>query len=155
MTVDPAACHAVASEDAGQSTGDSGGADGGAPGAPEYGPTLSGSEGDDDDCKYHMKWASSGIYRNYDTTFTVTVTNKATKGPEKGAAPRLEIFLNDKHPAPNSNQKPTEMADGVYAVGPVQFDAPGKWTVRFHFHEECNDFPDSAHGHGAFYVDVP
>src|SRR5262245_30632403 len=36
-----------------------GGADGGAePPDPPYGPTMFGVEGDDDDCKYHLKWST-------------------------------------------------------------------------------------------------
>ena len=38
----------------------------------------------------------------------------------------------------------------------VRFDAKGRWTVRFHLHEECADeAPDSPHGHIAFFIDVP
>ena len=50
----------------------------------------------------------------------------------------------------------TEIAPGVYKVGPIKFDAAGIWTVRFHFFEECGDArEDSPHGHAAFYVKVP
>jgi hypothetical protein len=43
----------------------------------------------------------------------------------------------------------------VYA-GPVIFDAPGDWTLRFHLHEECDDtLDDSPHGHAAFHITVP
>ena len=39
---------------------------------------------------------------------------------------------------------------------PINFDAAGDWTVRFHFYETCNDAPeDSPHGHAAFFVHVP
>ena len=120
-----------------------------------YGDTMFNAEGDDDDCKYHVKWTSSGVYKNYDINFNVTLTNKATKAPEKGASIRTEVFLNDRHPAPNSNQVTKETADGVYSVGPIQIDASGQWTVRFHFHDECNDLPEAAHGHAAFFVQVP
>jgi hypothetical protein len=120
-----------------------------------YGDTMFNAEGDDDDCKYHVKWASSGVYKNYDINFNVTLTNEITKAPEKGASIRAEVFLNDRHPAPNSNQMVKETADGVYTVGPIQLDASGQWTVRFHFHDECNDLPEAAHGHAAFFVQVP
>ena len=41
-------------------------------------------------------------------------------------------------------------------TGPVQFDAPGQWTVRFHLHDNCSDEPaDSPHGHAAFFIGVP
>jgi hypothetical protein len=41
-------------------------------------------------------------------------------------------------------------------VGPIVFDQPGKWVVRFHFFENCDDLvEDSPHGHAAFYVQVP
>src|SRR5437016_2415814 len=31
---------------------------------PEYGATMVASEGDDDDCKYHLKWSSTPICQN-------------------------------------------------------------------------------------------
>ena len=43
VTVDPAVCHVVASEDAGQTQRDAGDTDGGATGTPDYGPTQPGS----------------------------------------------------------------------------------------------------------------
>ena len=144
---------------------DDAGADDG--GAPAYGDTLFNAEGDDDDCKYHLKWTATPIRQGTDVTFTVTVTTKdGTPAPvrplaEEGSGGyypiRLEVFLNDTHPAPNTKQTSTETSTpGTYTAGPVRFDASGKWTVRFHIHEVCEDtLPDSPHGHGAFYVQVP
>ena len=37
-----------------------------------------------------------------------------------------EVFLSDSHPAPNSGAKTTEQSGtGIYAVGPIRFDASG------------------------------
>jgi hypothetical protein len=150
-------------------TPDAGGIDAGPDdgGAPMYGDTMFNAEGDDDDCKYHVKWTSSPIRQGSDVTFTVTVTTKdGTPGPMRplpgegsnGLYPiRAEVYLNDTHPAPNTTQTSVETAtQGTYTVGPIKFDASGKWTVRFHFHEMCADLlDDSPHGHAAFYVQLP
>jgi hypothetical protein len=125
-------------------------------GTTDYGATLYNSEGDDDDCKYHAKFTSTPIHRNQNVTFTVTATTKTDGQPATGADTLAEVFLNDTHPAPNSNQATTEKAGGVYDIGPILFDAQGRWTVRFHLHEDCQDATDdSPHGHIAFYIDVP
>lgn len=122
----------------------------------DYGPTLYNQEGDDDDCKYHVKWTSTPVYKNKSVTFTVEATRRTDDQPLTGAYPRAEVYLNDTHPAPNTPQKPNEISPGKYTVGPIKFDASGRWTVRFHFYEDCVDLTeDSPHGHAAFYVDVP
>ena len=148
VVVDPSVCHAVANADA----GDDGGAGGG---GGDVGETNFNAEADDDDCKYHVKWTATTVAEKTDVTFFVTLTNKKDGSPVTGAPVRAEVFLNDTHPAPNTNQTSSETSSGVYGVGPIQFDASGKWTVRFHFHEECNDSPASPHGHAAFFVQVP
>jgi hypothetical protein len=127
----------------------------GGTGTADYGDTLFNSEGNDDDCKYHMKFTASPIYENYDVTFTVTVTYLADGTPARGAAVDAQVFLSDTHPAPNTHQVPTEVQPGIYTVGPVRFDASGRWTVRFHFYETCFDSQTSPHGHAAFYLNVP
>jgi hypothetical protein len=148
VKVDPATCNVV--PDASADT------DGGMDmGVSDYGETLYNSEGDDDDCKYHVKWSAASVAEKADVTFTVVATNKSDGTPLTGAPVRAEVYLNDTHPAPNTNQKSTETSPGTYTVGPIQFDAAGQWTVRFHFNEECNDSPESPHGHAAFYVQVP
>jgi hypothetical protein len=125
-------------------------------GAPDYGPTLYNSEGDDDDCKYHVKFTETPVRRNEHVTFTVTATTLTDGQPATGAAVLAEVFLNDTHPAPNSGQATTEKSGGVYGIGPIVFDAAGRWTVRFHLHEDCQDATeDSPHGHAAFFIDVP
>jgi hypothetical protein len=158
-------CHVTSLPDAGASDGGGSGGSGAGGGASEYGPTMYNSEADDDDCKYHVKWTSSPIAENRDVTFTVTATYKAAGTPNppacsgcpvEGAAILAEVYLSDTHPAPNTAQVTTESPAGTYAIGPIQFDAPGKWTVRFHLFEQCADIlDDSPHGHAAFYVDVP
>jgi hypothetical protein len=125
-------------------------------GAPDYGDTRFNSEADDDDCKYHVKFSATPIRQNTNVTFTVTAATKFDGQPAPGANVDAEVFLNDTHPAPNSGQATTEKAGGVYDVGPIRFDATGRWTVRFHLHEDCQDATeDSPHGHVAFFVDVP
>jgi hypothetical protein len=139
----------------GTSTG-AGGAMGAGGAASEYGTTLPNAEGDDDDCKYHVKWTATSISKDADVTFTAVVTTKADGKPVAAGELDIEAFLTDTHPAPNSGTKITESPTGTYKLGPVKFDAAGKWTVRFHIHEECVDLTeDSPHGHVAFFVNVP
>jgi hypothetical protein len=142
-------------------------ADAGAPAA-DYGPTMYGSEGDDDDCKYHIAWTAPPIAENADVTFTFTAQYKAAGEPDPPACSgcpvqglntqntEAEVYLDTTHPAPPTDQALTAGDPGTYTLGPIQFDAPGKWTVRFHLFELCTDVTDdSPHGHAAFYVDVP
>jgi hypothetical protein len=123
----------------------------------EYGATLFNSEGDDDDCKYHVvASASSPIAQNMDVTFTVVVTKTADGMAATMAGVSSEVFLSPTHlgmvPAGDS----TETPPGTYKIGPVRFDMPGQWTVRFHMYEGCSDLADdSPHGHVAFFVNVP
>jgi hypothetical protein len=122
----------------------------------DYGATMYNAEADDDDCKYHVKFTSTPIYENTDVSFTVVATQKAGGAAAAGANVIAEIFLSDTHPAPNSNQGTSESPPGTFRVGPIRFDAPGKWTVRFHLHQDCADvLKDSPHGHAAFFIDVP
>jgi hypothetical protein len=125
-------------------------------GTPDYGPTIYNSSGDDDDCKYQVIFTSTPIRRNQNVTFTVTAKTLTDLQPATGANILAEVFLTDTHPAPNSGQATTEKSGGIYDVGPIKFDAAGRWTVRFHLHEDCQDSTeDSPHGHVAFYIDVP
>ena len=63
--------------------------------------------------------------------------------PDAGAGIARRGFLTDTHPAAPPPEA-TEAAGGKYTVGPIKFDAPGNWTVRFHFYEECNDAPEDS-----------
>ncbi|HEX4381659.1 MAG TPA: hypothetical protein VH083_01875 [Myxococcales bacterium] len=122
----------------------------------DYGATMFNAEGDDDDCKYHVKFSSTDIRENSNFNLIVSATNKTDGSAVTGANVDPEIFLNNTHPAPNSNFKTVESPAGTYTIGPLQFDAPGEWTVRFHFFEQCDDnVDDSPHGHAAFFVEVP
>jgi hypothetical protein len=123
----------------------------------DYGETLLNAEGDDDDCKYHLAWTATDIYQNTDVTFTAVITTKSDKKPVPAGDVNIEAFLNDTHPAPNDSETHvTESPAGTYKIGPMRFDKPGKWTVRFHIHEDCADLTeDSPHGHVAFFVNVP
>jgi len=149
---------------------DSGGGDDGGAASCAYGDTLYGQESDDDDCKYHVKWTSTPICEGAaGVTFTVTATHKTDGTPLTGI-PRgvgAEVFIptsldascdtQSTHPSPNTGVILAEnpAGSGTYS-GNVIFDAPGIWTVRFHFHEECADIlPDSPHGHAAYRITVP
>lgn len=124
--------------------------------ASEYGETLFNAEGDDDDCKYRVSWTSTDIYQNTDVTFTVVASTKTDSKPLVAGQLNAEVFLNDIHPAPNTKQTVTETSAGTYEIGPIRFDKPGTWTVRFHLQDDCSDLTeDSPHGHVAFFVNVP
>lgn len=134
----------------------------------EYGATLFGMEGDDDDCKYHVSWTSSSICEGSPgVTFTVVATNKSDGSSVTGAQMRAETFvsiddpcdeaLGSGHTGPGSEVALTESTTtpGTY-VGNVAFDQAGQWTIRFHLFELCSDEPeDSPHGHVAFRLTVP
>jgi hypothetical protein len=156
--VDPAACHMTGTGmDGGMMSMDGGmmsGMDGGAS-MPQYGDTMFNSQGADDDCKYNLTFTVSPVSRNTDETFTLKMTYLADGSPVAGAGASVEASLSSTHPAPNSGQRTTESPAGTYGIGPVRFDAPGRWTVRFHLFEDCNDSDTSPHGHAAFFVDVP
>ncbi|HKE14241.1 MAG TPA: hypothetical protein VKB80_05240 [Kofleriaceae bacterium] len=147
---DEAACHPDV-PDAGAGEPDAGEDDEGN----EFGPTQFGSEGDEDECKYHVSWTSTKICQNADVTFTVTAVTTVDQTGVTGAQPYIEAFLDETHPAPNTDSNFTDNGDGTYTIGPVQFDAPGRWNVRFHFFGDCADGEESPHGHVAFFVDVP
>ena len=142
-------------------TSDAAAPDDGGAATSDFGATLNGSAGDDDDCKYGVSWTSSPIFENTDVTFTVSVKELASTpalAPLTGGDVTLEVFLTDTHPADTSRVTSVESpaGSGTYKVGPMRFDAPGKWTVRFHFNELCDDTADdSPHGHAAFFVEVP
>ncbi|HVY38712.1 MAG TPA: hypothetical protein VHM31_12280 [Polyangia bacterium] len=142
---------AAAGKDSGADTADLG----------DYGPTMYGSAGYDDDCKYYVSWVSTAIKENADTYFTVTAIRAADGKPASCAGIRPDVSLSLTHGVPAPKAPASEIAPGVYKVGPIRFDAPGNapghyWTVRFHLYEECSDDPeDSPHGHAAFYVRVP
>ena len=142
--------------------------DGGAGGTGAYGATLYNASGDDDGCKYQVSWSATPIVENQGVTFTLDATYLADGSPDPPACSGCavqgldtqsllaEVFLSATHPAPNSNQTVTAEGSGVYSIGPILFDAPGRWTVRFHLFEQCSDVAsDSPHGHAAFYVEVP
>jgi hypothetical protein len=157
ILVSQASCHLV--PDAAAPGGDDGGAsdDGGEP-APEI---HFNAESDDDDCKYHVKFTATPVLVNQNVTFNVTVTKLAeNNAPAANADVVIESYVanNDLHVIPNSGQKATENPpnSGKYLVGPIRFDMSGRWVVRFHFYETCDDiFDDSPHGHVGFYYDVP
>ncbi len=119
----------------------------------DFGATMNGAGGNDDDCKYQVAWWSSPVMRNEDVTFHLTAVRTADGSLATGAKPYAEIFIGN-NPATGPIAK--EDSPGVYTIGPVRFDRAGRWTVRFHLYGDCADtLPDSPHGHAAFFVDVP
>ena len=136
----------------------------------DYGDTLFGNDGDDDDCKYHLHWSSTAICEGSPgVTFTVVATSKADGTPVTGAQIHAETFISapagaacddalaSGHTGPGSEVQLRESATtpGTY-VGNVAFDRVGQWTIRFHLFEMCADAPeDSPHGHVAFRLTVP
>jgi hypothetical protein len=156
ILVSPASCHVA--PDAAPPSRDAGAADDGGEPAPEI---HYNAESDDDDCKYHVKFTATPVAVNQNVTFNVTVTRLAeNNAPATNADVVIESYVadNDLHVIPNSGQKATETPpnSGKYVVGPVRFDQSGRWVVRFHFYETCDDiFEDSPHGHVGFFYDVP
>jgi hypothetical protein len=137
-------------------SGDDGGAPADDAGAmSDYGDTLYNASGFDDDCKYAVSWTATPIRVGAGVTFTVSVMRLTDMKPAECASTRAEVFLTDTHPVASPSAPPPESPPGTYAVGPIKFDEPGIWTVRFHFYETCVDTPDSPHGHAAFFVNVP
>jgi hypothetical protein len=121
----------------------------------EYGDTMYNNEGDDDDCKYHLTWSSTSICEDSNITFNLTIVAKDGGKAVTGAQPEVETFLNATHPGGDSGQTFRDTSLGNYSIGPVQFDTPGQWTVRFHLFPNSCDNLNSPHGHAAFFVDVP
>ncbi len=146
--VDPEHCHSNA-----------GPPDSGQPAGPEFGPTNYGTEADDDDCKYQVGWWSTPIQYGREVTFYVSAVYTATGAPLTGANTYVEIESNSGQgsPPPDAGKAvTTENPPGVYRVGPFLMNQHGQWQVRFHFNETCDDaWPDSPHGHAAFFFTVP
>ncbi len=175
----PVASDDAASDDAGNNAADDGSADAasgstadagpddGTCGDDDYQPTMNGHVGSDDDCKYDVSWTSTPICENGNVYFTVTAKKRAfsdggsavgaDEPPMTGGTVSPEVTLNCTHIAPNSNPTFVEepAGSGIYKVGPIKFDQKGKWNVRFHFNECCDDGTTSPHGHAAFWINVP
>jgi len=134
--------------------------DAGAP-TSDYGPTMYGSAGNDDDCKYYLSWIATPIQEKADTIFTLTALRLQDMAPATCAGIIVDVSLDPVDGGFSTHGVPVttpaqEIMPGVYKIGPVRFDAPGTWTVRFHLYEECSDTQDdSPHGHAAFFVKVP
>ena len=143
------------SVDAAQCTVDAGADPGG---GGDFGDTMYGTSGNDDDCKYAVSYTiPGGICQNGDTFFVATLKDAIMNQPVQHADHvRPEIFLTSNGtPVNTSASTTTETAAGVYKIGPVKFASAGNYTVRFHFYENCTDTPTSPHGHAAFFVNVP
>lgn len=119
---------------------------------------LTGREADDDECKYHVRFENTCVAVNQPVTFTLSLTRLFDNAPGTGTVPsNPEIYMeSDGHISPSNGITATERAPGTYEIGPVIFDAPGRWVVRFHYFDNCTELPaDSPHSHVAFYIDVP
>lgn len=124
---------------------------------PEEFGVFYGSQASDDGCKYDVSFTHSCIAVDRPVTFDVTLLEKSDGSAASGARPStVEAYMEDGHISPSNSFRGPESPAGTYAIGPVVFDRPGRWVVRFHFFETCSDIPaDSPHGHTAFYIDVP
>lgn len=119
---------------------------------------LFGREADDDECKYHVRFENTCVAVNEPVTFTLSLTRLIDGAPGAGTVPsNPEIYKEDDgHLSPSNNITATEGPPGTYEIGPVIFDASGRWVVRFHYFDNCSELPeDSPHSHVAFYIDVP
>ena len=160
VVVNHASCHPTA--DAGVAEPDAAAGDDAAvaddAAAPEpQAPVLYNSEGDDDDCKYHVKIMVTAAKQGQSATVQVTLTYLADGKPATGAAIEVEAYLADKdtHVLPNGTKTSEAPETGIYTLAPVKFDASGRWVFRLHFFHSCSDaLEDSPHGHAAFYIDV-
>jgi hypothetical protein len=161
---DLASCHpdVAAGDDSGDEATDDGGGpgDGGPTGdcdPAEFGPTMYGYTGSDDDCKYDVNWKSTDICEGGNgVVFTVSATKRVDGTPLTGAQPYIEAVQSCAHPSPNAPPPAVENPPGTYTIGPIVFDTPGTWVVRFHFYGSCDDtLPTSPHGHAAFFINVP
>jgi hypothetical protein len=124
----------------------------------EYRAPNFGNSADDDDCKYSVSFTNTCIAVGQPVTFSLSLTRKFDNRPGSGTNPAFpEVFLeSDGHLSPSNDIEATEGPDGTYRIGPVVFDTPGRWVIRFHYFENCSDVAeDSPHGHAAFYIDVP
>jgi hypothetical protein len=124
-------------------------------------PVQNNTEADDDDCKYHIRWTSTPIYRGMPVTFTVTVTNKANNTPipfpaNAGFEVAGVLASDDTVVLPNTSPMQMLGMNGMWTFGPVRFDNSGDWKITFHIREDCSDNEeDSPHGHATFLVRVP
>jgi hypothetical protein len=180
QATDQASCFpeaGAAGDDGGQGTGDdagqgddtsgddaSGPGDGGPTGdcdPSEFGAAMYGNSGDDDDCKYDVKWSSTPICEGGNGVyFTVSAVNRVDGTPLTGATPYIEAVQACLHAVPNppppAVTSTEETSPVTYKIGPIVFDRPGGWVVRFHFFGSCEDtLETSPHGHAAFFVTVP
>jgi hypothetical protein len=127
---------------------------GGRPTNGEIAPRF-GSTGSDDSCKYDFAYSVTPVRVNEMVTFTVAVTRRSDGAFVTGAQPTLRATLSKDHKAPVEPQQWTEDPKGVYHVGPVRFDEPGRWKVELELFQSCQDGIASPRGHAAFWVDVP
>src|ERR1700690_3529043 len=76
----------------------------------DYGPTMYGSAGNDDDCKYYVSWISRPILEKADTYFTVTAIRLQDGKPATcaGIIPDVKLNITTGAPPP-ANPSPEIM----------------------------------------------
>jgi hypothetical protein len=154
IVVSQASCHPAA--DAGVADDAAVGEDDAAAPEPEA-PVLYNAEGNDDDCKYHVKITMTAAKQGQSATVQVALTYLADGTPVTGAGVEIEAYLanQDTHVLPNGTKTTETAGQGIYTLAPVKLDASGRWVFRFHFFHSCSDaLEDSPHGHAAFFIDV-
>ena len=82
---------------------------------------MDGTEGDDDDCKYHVSYTTAPLCENDGIYFVVTASYLTRSGaPLTGACASAELCLSDTHPAPVADGRPPRgTAGGRRAAGHV------------------------------------
>ncbi len=139
--------------------------DGGAddPGGSDYGDTMFNSEGDDDDCKYHVKWSSTPVGEGRDVTFTVIATTKSDGKPlgtSTGVAADANVYadvtLSDTHPAPPTDQSPTRRPRAPTRWARSASTRPATGRCGSTSTRPVRTSPTTRRtAHAAFYVQVP
>ncbi|MEY4547492.1 MAG: hypothetical protein RL685_3687 [Pseudomonadota bacterium] len=82
----------------------------------------------DDECKYEVSFTSTCIALDEPVTFSVSFKRRMSGAFASGAAPaNPEVYREaDGHISPSNNFTATERSSGVYDIGPIVFDRPGR-----------------------------
>ena len=87
----------------------------------DYGATMYGTEGDDDDCKYHVSYETTPLCENDGVYLIVTAHYLTRDGtPLTGACTQAELCLNNDHVGPEAD---------VVGSEPVVEGPPGTYTI--------------------------
>jgi hypothetical protein len=105
--------------------------DGGVVTSTDYGPTMYGSAGDDDDCKYYVSWTATPIVKNANTFFTVSALRLADMMPVSCAGVRPDVSLSISHGAPAPANPSTEIAPASTRSARSSSTPPGPGPCAF------------------------